>query len=141
MGKRKTTVAAYRRSHDYRKRFLELNPGPWRCRYCNRKLDESTMTVDHLVPVDAVSSGNALRRAVARKALHLLGAQTVNGTDNLVAACKPCNSSKGPKMGLWLLRGILGRYEAYWAALRLVQIGLAFLVLMFAFTYLQRFFF
>lgn len=48
--------AAFERSSDYRKGFLESDPGPWRCRYCHRRLpDASEMTVDHVVPVAAAN--------------------------------------------------------------------------------------
>ena len=48
---------AYERSTTYRKAFLAANPGPWRCRYCNRRIDRAErMTVDHIVPVAAVKT-------------------------------------------------------------------------------------
>lgn len=128
------------RSSTYRKRFIEANPGPWRCRYCNRPLDEGSMTVDHLVPIDAVSSGDALKRRFSHWALQRLGAGSVNDPVNLVPARRSCNSSKGPKVGLWTLRGILGRLPAYWAAIRAAQAALALVVVWTVAAGLARYF-
>lgn len=105
----------YVRSSDYRKRFMAENPGPWRCRYCHKKLVEETMTVDHIVPVARAASGG-----LARWALEKMGAESVNDTANLAPACPSCNGRKGSKGGLWIARGILGDKEWYWA---LVWVG------------------
>ena len=114
----------YTRSSDYRKRFLAENPGPWRCRYCHKRLVEETMTVDHIVPVArAASSGPA------RWALEKMGADSVNDTANLAPACPSCNGRKSSKGGLWIARGMLGDKGWYWAlvwiarALGLVALG------------------
>jgi 5-methylcytosine-specific restriction endonuclease McrA len=57
------------------------------CSYCPAVGDESSMTVDHIVPV---SRGGG------------------HGLDNLCVACKPCNSSKSGR----LLSEWEGRYGA-----------------------------
>lgn len=100
----------YTRSSNYRERFLEANPGPWRCRYCHRKLDASTMTVDHIVPVAATS-----RSRMAQRTLEAMGAGGVNDLGNLAPACSACNSRKGSRGGLWIARGVLGEFGWYWA--------------------------
>lgn len=116
--------AAFERSSDYRKGFLESDPGPWRCRYCHRRLsDASEMTVDHVVPVGAVKDAFPPRRALARRLLSLEGAATVNDPANLAPACPKCNSRKGQKVGLWPLRAVLGAKAWYWPALRALQAG------------------
>lgn len=105
------------RSSTYRRDFLAANPGPHRCRYCRRRLGEGELTVDHLVPVAL-----AQRSATARALLSLMGAEEgVNDPANLVPACPRCNSRKGCKGGLWILRGMLGRHRAYWILLRAAQ--------------------
>lgn len=101
---------AFLRSRDYRKRFFEANPGPYRCRYCNRRLDRAEVTVDHLVPVAKTAES-----LLARKALGALGASGANDLENLAPSCRRCNSRKGAKVGLWTVRGVLGAYRAYWA--------------------------
>lgn len=112
----------YERSAGYRKAYIEKNPGPWRCRYCHRLLRrESDMTVDHIVPVAAVSGPARACQAISRAALDLEGARSVNDEANLCPACRRCNSRKGSKVGAWTLRGWLGRYRAWWIALRAAQ--------------------
>lgn len=70
---------SFRRSSDYRERFLEANPGPWRCRYCHRRIDcEEQVTVDHVIPVDAVDpfgSYPAGKRAAAAGCLDASGCE------------------------------------------------------------------
>lgn len=113
----KAVPVEYTRSGGYRTAFLTTHPGPYRCRYCNRMLEKGAMTVDHLVPVAL-----AEHSAVARWVLSALGASSgVNDMQNLVPACPACNSHKADKGGLWIARGILGRYGAYWVVVRLAQ--------------------
>lgn len=103
------------RSADYRRRFLEANPGPWRCQYCNRRIErEDRMTVDHVVPVAAAGS-RGLRGIAWRRVLADRGITDVNDLRNLVPACPRCNSRKGQKTGLWVARAALGRHRAWWA--------------------------
>ena len=113
----------YERSSGYRAEYIAAHPGPWRCRYCHRKLwSEAEMTVDHIVPVAAVKDARRpIRREAARWMLEREGAVSVNDDANLCPACKGCNSSKGQKLGLWTIAGILGRHEAWWVAVRIVQ--------------------
>lgn len=103
------------RSGDYRKRFLESRPGPWHCRYCNRRIpDEHALTVDHVVPVAAVR-GNGLAPRLWRRILAAHGVEDINDGRNLVPACRRCNSRKGQRTGIWIARALLGRYRIWWA--------------------------
>ncbi len=56
--------------------WLTLNPTPWRCHYCDKALDITTIVLDHKAPR---SSHPALRFDL----------------DNLVPACFVCNTLKG----------------------------------------------
>ena len=116
---------SFRRSSDYRDRFLEAHPGPWRCRYCHRRLREpGEMTVDHIVPVDAVDPFGSYpewKRAAARRAMGRLSMRGVNDLANLAPSCRRCNSSKGNRAGLWTVRGLLGAKRWYWPSLRVAQ--------------------
>lgn len=102
----------YVRSSDYRRAFVAAGPGPYRCRYCNRRLDADEMTVDHVVPVALAGRSKLARWVLAR-----IGADGVNDLANLAAACARCNARKADKGGLWIVRGILGGHAAWWAAL------------------------
>lgn len=111
----------FTRSSNYREEFLAAEPGPWRCRYCHKKLDASTMTVDHIVPVAAAAHGG-----LARKALEMMGADGVNDLVNLAPACSSCNNRKGSKGGLWIMRGVLGKESWYWVLVWVARfVGLA----------------
>lgn len=116
---------SYARSRDYRKKFIEDNPGPWRCRYCRKLLKEaSDMTVDHVIPVAAFNGKSWLRGWYYRRKLAKQEIDNVNDPRNLVPACKRCNSRKGQKTGLWVLRADLGAHKAYWIARPFVCLGL-----------------
>ena len=80
------------RSSDYRNRFLSSNGAPYRCRYCHKKLNESQVQVDHIVPV---------------------------------SSCQRCNQRKASNLGLWFIRGVLGKYKLYWICLRIMETGIA----------------
>lgn len=111
----------YTRSSNYREVFLAAEPGPWRCRYCHKRLHEGMLTVDHIVPVAAASRSN-----LARKALTRMGAESVNDIANLAPACPGCNSRKGSKGGLWIVRGVLGKESWYWVLVWIARVvGLA----------------
>ncbi len=121
------TDQSYVRSRDYRKKFIEENPGPWRCRYCHKLLkDASDMTVDHVIPVAAFNGKDRLRGWYYRRKLEKQGISDVNDLKNLVPACKRCNSRKGQKTGIWILRADLGAHRAYWIARPFIYLMLFF---------------
>ncbi len=110
----KTVESRYARSKTYRREFIAANPGPWKCRYCGRKLAEARdMTVDHVVPV-AKAGAKGFDGWVSRWTLKKLEADNVNSLRNLVAACKRCNSRKGAKLGAWPLLAWLGSKSWWW---------------------------
>ena len=67
------------------------------------------MEVDHLIPVAKVKKSGFVRFL-----LRMHGIQNVNDKRNLVASCHRCNERKRDKMGVWYIRGRLGKYRIYW---------------------------
>lgn len=121
------------RSSNYRVEFFKCYSPPFRCRYCNRKLTPDKVVVDHIVPVS-----KAKKSQNARHKLTIHGIKDVNDPKNLAPSCESCNKRKGNKMGLWYIRGILGKYKAYWVACYLI---LAALVLMAVYSLIRTDFF
>lgn len=102
-----------KRSHNYRERYFEAKPGHklpgtnWSfyfCPYCGRVVSRKKASVDHIYSVRKVQTDRALRAKF--KGLE----DGVNNLNNLVACCRKCNSRKGRKGGLWILRGKYGIY-------------------------------
>lgn len=102
----------YERSANYRTVFFQRTQGPYRCRYCNKQIKKSDVFVDHIIPVS-----QAQKRNSARALLSIHGCSNVNDIKNLAPACRRCNLKKSDKMGLWILRGHLGAYKAYWVSI------------------------
>lgn len=104
----------YQRSTDYRRRFLKYNKGVFGggnffCSYCGRLLTPRRMTVDHLIPVNKVK-----KRGLARTIMKIKGIDNINDVENLVPSCSACNGHKSDKMGVWILRGNIGRHPWFW---------------------------
>lgn len=106
----------FARAANYRKRFFDAYEPPYRCRYCNKWLKESTVTVDHLIPVDAAKKSPKVQKLIINSGLN-----GVNDIKNLVPSCPKCNRRKGNKMGLWYVRGRLGSSKTYWRIRRLIK--------------------
>lgn len=105
----------WERSSNYRKMFFEHNQAPYRCRYCNKKIARNSMEIDHIIPVaKAKSSANA------RMLLYIQGISEVNDIRNLAPSCKKCNSKKSDKIGLWWIKGMLGKHKTYWILRKLI---------------------
>lgn len=115
---------AYARSGNYRREFIHAYPGPWRCRYCHRRLKEEKMEVDHLMPV-----AKAQNSKWAQSVLKMQGIANVNDVKNLVPSCHRCNNRKRDKAGLWYVRGFLGRYKLYWLFYNLLRLAILLLIL------------
>jgi 5-methylcytosine-specific restriction endonuclease McrA len=100
----------YERASNYRKIYFENNKGPYRCSYCGKHLRADKLEVDHLIPVAKAKSESGVRML-----LQICGVRNVNDAKNLVSACHKCNNKKSDKMGLWVVRGVIGRHKSVWA--------------------------
>lgn len=102
-----------KRSYDYRKKFFEENEpifsDRYLCVYCGYPIKKDKITVDHLYPVSV--AGKSIR---LQKKLRKMGIDDINDIRNLVPACRSCNSKKGAKMGIWILKGKIGRHTNIW---------------------------
>lgn len=131
--------SSYSRNSHYRNDFFLNNPplikngkAYYRCVYCGRLFPKNQITVDHLFPVAKVKS--SYNRNLYRKLLKKFEITNINDEKNLVPACLKCNKRKSKKTGIWLLRGIIGKYEIFWkilyyAILFLVLVGFLFIFL------------
>lgn len=122
------------RSSDYRKQFLAAYQPPYRCRYCNRRLKTEYMEVDHLIPINQVKTKASVRRILAKD-----GCDDVNDIKNLVPSCHRCNRRKSDKMGIWYIKGKLGKYSWYWAVRKIAAGILLILISIAVFLVLQHF--
>lgn len=112
------TDLAYTRAHNYREVYFENNKGIfgdgryYHCVYCGKILKKDKVTVDHFFPINKVK--NSPYSSINIRLLKKFGIEDINDKRNLVCACKSCNSSKGSKGGIWLVRGYLGRFFILW---------------------------
>ena len=124
------------RAGGYRARFLRVNNPPYRCRYCPRRLPVKKLEVDHLVPV-----ARAKKSAFARMLLRIQGIHNVNDGKNLVACCHRCNERKRDRMGIWYVRGHLGKYRLYWLFRNLLRMtfffGIGYLLIRYRIQFLN----
>ncbi|MGL4607467.1 MAG: HNH endonuclease [Eubacteriaceae bacterium] len=118
----------YVRSHDYRKNFFSVNSGYtykneayYQCVYCGKFVKQQDVTIDHLFPV-----AKAQESHFNQKVLKKLKINDINQVENLVPACGRCNGRKGSKMGLWLIRGLLGKSLLFWCSFW-IAMGLTFI--------------
>ena len=80
------------------------------CAYCFKLLKKNDVTVDHIISVN-----KSQKNRMANWLMNRMEISNVNDERNLCCACKECNSRKGSKAGLWLLRGFLGKKkEVIW---------------------------
>lgn len=101
----------------------------YRCVYCHKLLTDASLTVDHLIPVQAVYSSDY--SDFNRKILNKFGIVDINDIKNLVPSCEKCNKSKGKKIGLWTIRGLLGKHRIFWVTYYLLSIFVfAFMLLL-----------
>lgn len=114
------------RSNNYRAIFFRTHPKPengYRCLYCNKRIPDHKIEVDHIFPV---------RRAKTKYGQRFLkrhGINSVNDSRNLAAACHKCNRKKGSKGGMWLLRAMLGKYKWYWIVRRVLFVSFILILL------------
>ena len=120
-------VTQYTRSSNYRSRFFAKYPSPtgkYRCAYCGKKKPKDKITIDHIFPVHCMEEYPAVRRRAA-----LFGIHGSNDMKNLCTACMRCNQKKEAKMGIWILKGFLGKQPWYWPLRRILTVILVFFVL------------
>lgn len=102
----------YMRSSDYRKVFFENQNYARKytlCAYCGFPVKVEKLTVDHIIPVI-----KAKKTKSCRAAMKLWKITDINEFRNLCGACKSCNSKKGSKMGIWIIRGFIGKNQVFW---------------------------
>lgn len=121
-----------KRSNDYRKRFFEdcepnFGRDRYLCVYCGLPIRKENVTVDHLIAVK-----KAQRSKFYLRRLQNQGFESVNDVRNLVPCCKRCNSHKGAKAGLWLVRGWLGKSKGFWYVGWVLELSVLFAALILA---------
>ena len=107
------------RSTDYRRRYFASHPRPeggYRCLYCNRKLSDTKIEIDHIFPV------HKAKTKAGQRYLKRHGMRSVNDPKNLAAACHRCNRNKSAKTGIWLLRAKLGTHKWYWIIRNIIMV-------------------
>ena len=114
----------WERSNTYRKKFFDNYEAPYRCRYCNKRLNKDKTTVDHIIPVHQSKTNN-----FARNILAVQGITDVNDIRNLAPSCFKCNKRKDDHMGIWVIKGYLGKYKWFWFVRRIIQIIMALLII------------
>lgn len=97
-----TRGTAYRR--DFFKRYKPVHGKYYLCAYCGKKLTRQKSTVDHIIPVAKAAQSLKLQKMLFR-----MGIADINDPRNLVASCARCNKKKSDKMGLWIIRGFIGK--------------------------------
>ena len=106
---------------------------------CQRSIREAAITVAfflqsihhlpentgvHIFPVHCMEEYPAVRRRAA-----LFGIHGSNDMKNLCTACMRCNQKKEAKMGIWILKGFIGKQPWYWPLRRILTVILVFFVL------------
>ena len=87
---------------------MESSKGILYCRYCGRRLSRKYLQVDHIVPVSRTKKGG-----ISRFLLEIRGIRNVNDIRNLAPSCGKCNRKKADHLGIWYIRGMLGKYRWY----------------------------
>lgn len=122
------------RSTDYRKKFFLENPpiffNHYFCAYCGRIVGTKKITVDHLYPVNSTKKSLALQEKLKNK-----GYSNINDIKNLVPACKTCNSLKSDKLGIWIIRGKIGRIQSLWVPRHLIRITCLIIFISYIYTF------
>lgn len=123
-----------KRSSNYRDVFFSsfepnFNTKRYLCAYCGIPLHKEKVSVDHIVAVK-----RAQRSRFYLCLLHKWGYENVNDVRNLAPCCRRCNSRKGTKAGLWVIRGKLGIRKGFWCSVWAIEL---FIGLIAAFLFLQ----
>lgn len=117
----------YERGGNYRSDFFNAAKPFWRnyyfCIYCGRLVSKRKLQVDHIIPVHKAKTSWMVKKILDVSKME----KGVNDPRNLGASCPKCNLMKGSKMGLWVIRGRIGKSNAFqifrWM-LRFVLMGL-----------------
>ena len=104
--------------------FFLQSIGKYRCAYCGKKKPKDKITIDHIFPVHCMEKYPAVRKRAA-----LFGIHGSNDMKNLCTACMRCNQKKEAKMGIWILKGFLGKQPWYWPLRRILTVILVIFVL------------
>ena len=132
----RTFRETFERSNDYRKRFFLSNPphlkGKYFCAYCGTLLELEELTVDHIIPVV-----KAQRNGFSKWILKKINITDINDERNLACSCIECNSRKGRKIGIWTIRGFLGKHKWFWFIFYVGFICLTILVFMAAYEVIK----
>lgn len=102
----------FERGSSYRRTFFSANKdinGHYFCAYCGRYIPKNKVTVDHIIPINSVKHS-----PLKQKILKVKGIDNINCEKNLTPACFRCNTFKGTKGGLWIIRGKLGKCQHLW---------------------------
>ena len=89
-----------------------------------KKKPKGKITIDHIFPVHCMEKYPAVRKRAA-----LFGIHGSNDMKNSCTACMRCNQKKEAKMGIWILKGFLGKQPWYWPLRRILTVILVFFVL------------
>lgn len=120
------------RSSNYRDVYFQTHHAPYHCVYCGKSLRRRDVEVDHLIPV-----AQTKKNTWAKLLLSLNTIRNVNDPRNLVASCHRCNQKKSDKMGIWILRGFLGRTKWFWSLTKITAFILCILVIYLLLSYWQ----
>lgn len=116
------------RNRNYRMNFFEKNApmfgNYYICAYCFKPIRHKDVTVDHIIPVKKAKANRIANRLMER-----LDIRDVNEEKNLCACCHECNSRKGSKGGLWIIRGFLGKKKRFVIAVYILFISAIMAVL------------
>lgn len=100
------------RDNHYRDNYFKKNSPLFNkyyiCAYCFKIVPKEKITVDHIISVKKAKSNTYYQGLMNR-----LKITNVNDEKNLVACCQNCNSKKGKKGGLWVIRGFLGKHTLW----------------------------
>lgn len=118
-------------SPDYRKRFwlAERSNLRWhrlRCVYCGRMVHQKRLIVDHLIDAKHVRKSKFYLWLLRK-----WECESVSDVRNLVPCCKFCHYFKDEDAGIWVIKGLLGRYRVFWAAIWILRLALLIGVFMF----------
>lgn len=89
------------------------------CAYCGRPVRKKNLTVDHIVPVGRVKKSATLQKRLKRR-----GITSVNDIRNLAPSCMACNHKKSDRMGLWVIRGRIGKNQYIWMVRHVIRLSI-----------------